>query len=634
MHWVAKVSIHTGFSCQSIQKIEFIHSKGRESPNCIPARPPAIVILYYVVPVKHFGRNARLRVMKRAAQNAIGIATLAGMCILAAAQTSPADSQPLLTAGPPSQPVAASPQAIPLADQIAAILATPAVTRDHWGIQVTTLDGMPLYSLNEAQLFQPASNAKLFTTAMALTILGEDERFETPVIANGNIDKNGVLHGDLALVGGGDPSFGTRDLPYISPGERPKTPPPAVPGIADIEELADKVYASGLRRVEGNVLGDDWRFIWDPYPPDWDLDDLVFGYGAPVSALSLHDNEIELKISPSTEGRPAIQTDPDLPYYSIDNEAYNASPGIPRDCGNDVGYLRAQGTKTLVVFGSQPNQTPCKQAIAIADPAEYAAMAFKAALERRGIQVTGTAQAKHMIWRDTNPATSVDDFVPNTMKVRLTTPYVHALLREDCMAMAGGGSQEGPQTTLAAHKSEPLSEEIKYTMKESQNLHAEILLRDTGAALGCSGTQRAALNALRIFLSHTGIAPTDFALVDGSGLSSHDLVTSRAIAKLLSYAAHDPKTGQPQPWFAVWKSSLPVGGEDGTLASRFPAAPLKDHIFAKTGTLSEARALSGYLDAASGRTVIFSILVGNHLPGTSDDREAMDKIVAAIQASE
>jgi D-alanyl-D-alanine carboxypeptidase/D-alanyl-D-alanine-endopeptidase (penicillin-binding protein 4) len=121
---------------------------------------------------------------------------------------------------------------------------------------------------------------------------------------------------------------------------------------------------------------------------------------------------------------------------------------------------------------------------------------------------------------------------------------------------------------------------------------------------------------------------------DGSGLSGHDLVTPRAIAKLLSYVAHDPKTGTPQPWFAAWKASLPVGGVDGTLADRFTAAPLKGHVFAKTGTMGEANALSGYLDCASGQTVIFSILVGNHLPGDSADRDAMDKIVAAIAAAE
>ena len=114
----------------------------------------------------------------------------------------------------------------------------------------------------------------------------------------------------------------------------------------------------------------------------------------------------------------------------------------------------------------------------------------------------------------------------------------------------------------------------------------------------------------------------------------HDLVTPRAIAKLLSYAAHDPKTGAPQPWFADWKASLPIGGVDGTLSDRFTKPPLKGHVFAKTGTHSEGRALSGYLDTASGRTVIFSILVGNHLPGDNSDRDVMDKIVAAIAAAE
>jgi D-alanyl-D-alanine carboxypeptidase/D-alanyl-D-alanine-endopeptidase (penicillin-binding protein 4) len=132
---------------------------------------------------------------------------------------------------------------------------------------------------------------------------------------------------------------------------------------------------------------------------------------------------------------------------------------------------------------------------------------------------------------------------------------------------------------------------------------------------------------VRQFLINAGIDPNDFVFYDGSGLSSHDLVTPRATAKLLQFAT-------TQPWFADWKASLPIGGEDGTLDFRFTKPPLKDHVFAKTGTEGEARALSGYLDCASGRTVIFSILVSNHLPGTTADRDVMDKIVAAIQAAE
>jgi D-alanyl-D-alanine carboxypeptidase/D-alanyl-D-alanine-endopeptidase (penicillin-binding protein 4) len=139
---------------------------------------------------------------------------------------------------------------------------------------------------------------------------------------------------------------------------------------------------------------------------------------------------------------------------------------------------------------------------------------------------------------------------------------------------------------------------------------------------------------VRQFLVNSDIDPKDFVFYDGSGLSGYDLVTPRAIANLLSFAAHDPKTGQPQPWFAAWKDSLPIGGVDGTLADRFTKAPLKGHVFAKTGTHSEGRALSGYLDCASGQTVIFSILDENHLPGDNADRDAMDKIVAAIAAAE
>ena len=557
---------------------------------------------------------------------------MAAACLSAPAQSTMDAAKPEAV----SAPLPSAQQ--PLAQQIAALLADPAVARAHWGIVVTTLDGKPIYALNEAQLFQPASNAKLFSTVMAMALLGEDERFETQVVAAGAIDKQGVLHGDLKLVGGGDPSFGTQDLPYLPPAQRPKATPLAAPTvIADIEELADKVYATGLRRIEGNVLGDDWRMIWEPYPSGWDLDDLVYGYGAPVSALSVHDNEIDVKESfAPTAARPTIQTNPDLPYYSIENEVYMSWENQPRDCDKDTRYQRELGSKNLVVFGEQSSQVPCTQAVAIADPAEYAAIAFKAALERRGVQVTGAAQAKHLIWRDTNPTTRVDDFVHMIMPYLLKGSYQRAFQRGgECMAQSMSGvANEPQQTVIATHESGPLSEQVKYTLKVSQNLHAEILLRDVGVAYSCMGSQGAGLTALREYLPHFGIETGDFNLVDGSGLSSYDLVTPRAVAKLLSFAAHDPKTGAPQPWFAAWKSSMPVGGVDGTLADRFTTAPLKGHVFAKTGTMGEANALSGYLDCASGQTVIFSILVGNHLPGDSEDRDAMDKIVAAIAAAE
>jgi serine-type D-Ala-D-Ala carboxypeptidase/endopeptidase (penicillin-binding protein 4) len=544
----------------------------------------------------------------------------------------------------PAQTAPASPEPAPLAQQIATLLAAPAVTRDHWGIQVTTLDGTPIYSLNEAQLFQPASNTKLFTTAAALALLGTDKKFQTQVAALGNLDKNGVLHGDLRLVGGGDPAFGARDLPYIAPAKRIKPTPAAPPSIVDIEDLADKVYASGLRVIEGDIVGDDSKFNWEPYPPDWALDDLVYGYGAPVSALSVNDNEVIVKVSPGVR-KAIIETDPDVSYYTLENHVFATQTDEPHNCDLQIGYQREQGTKLLVLFGNiQPKQPPCTQAVAIADPAEYAAIAFKAALERRGIRVAGTAKAYHQVWRYPNPATRIDPMAKPMMPWILNRPYSPDASPNQCDAQSAGGTQEPDRaaspkdphyvivtqspdpTVLATHDSPPLSEDVTYTLKVSQNLHAEVILRDVGAAYSCEHTHASGLTVLREFLLHAGLEKADFALVDGSGLSSHNLVTPRATAKLLQYAT-------TQPWFALWKASLPVGGEDGTLESRFPNPPLKDHLFAKTGTLGEARALSGYLDAASGRTIIFSIMVGNHLPGDNSDREVMDRIVAAIQAA-
>jgi D-alanyl-D-alanine carboxypeptidase/D-alanyl-D-alanine-endopeptidase (penicillin-binding protein 4) len=529
------------------------------------------------------------------------------------------------------------------------MVAEPAVARAHWGVMVTALDGTPIYGLNEGQLFQPASTAKLFSTAAAMALLGEDKRFETQVVASGEIDAQGVLHGDLKLVGGGDPSFGTHDLPYVTPSQRLKSTGVPPPTIADIEELADKVYAAGVRRIEGNVLGDDWMFNWEPYPPDWALDDLVYGYGAPVSALSVHDNEIEVKVSPGAKSnaggysiyeRATVQIDPDLPYYTIKAQVSTGhTEGEPTPGCNLIGYQRAQEAKNLSIYmperAIEPDQAPCIQAVSIADPAEYAAMAVKAALERRGVIVTGVAEAKHSIWNYPDPATRVDPFAHDRLHFWLNQPYTPNTPTYGCMAQRlSGGPNEPKQTVLATHESARLAEDVKFTMKVSQNLHAEVLLRDVGAAAGCEHTHASGLTVLREFLPHIGVQAGDFVLVDGSGLSGHDLVTPRAEAKLLSYAAHDPKTGQPQPWFAPWKASLPVGGVDGSLEGRFTKAPLKGHVFAKTGTLGEARALSGYLECKSGRTVVFSIMVGNHLPGSTADRDVMDRIVGAIWAAE
>jgi serine-type D-Ala-D-Ala carboxypeptidase/endopeptidase (penicillin-binding protein 4) len=522
-----------------------------------------------------------------------------------------------------------APETASLAQQIATLLAAPAVARDHWGIQVTTLDGQPLYSLNEGQLFQPASNAKLFTTSAAMALLGPDRTLETRVV--GVFDPaTGRVTGDLVLKGGGDANFDSGDLPYVAPANRPKNVPHEPHALRDVADLADQLVAKGVKEVDGDIVGDDTLFPWEPYPADWSIDDAVWGYGAPVSALTIADNELRLTMTAGSKAGEAgtVVLEQAVPYYTIQGSVETVESKAK---ATGMQVLRIPGSRVLRIFGSMAvgGETDVEE-VAIDDPAEYAAMALSAALLERGIVVRGIARANHL------EVTDATGFMSALRRSNGEDLYVNGgILAGSCL----NTPPDPGVAVLATHRSVPLGQDVLLTNKVSQNLHAEILLRhlgSTGILCGHGSTVQGA-RMVRAFLLHAGVDGGDFVFYDGSGLSGHDLVTPRATAKLLAFAATNPKRigyGTPLPWFAAWKSSLPIGGEDGTLEARFPKPPLKDHVFAKTGTLSEARALSGYLDTASGRTVIFSIMVGNHLPGDSSDRDVMDKIVGLIAAAE
>jgi D-alanyl-D-alanine carboxypeptidase/D-alanyl-D-alanine-endopeptidase (penicillin-binding protein 4) len=536
-------------------------------------------------------------------------------------------------------PAALPPPAIPhsvyptgtntaLGQQIETLLADPAVSRAHWGIAVTALDGTPLYGHDEGELFRPASNAKLFTTTAAMALLGPAKTFDTRIF--GKLDaETGEVTGDLTLVGGGDANFGADDLPYVprsehaaaSTASQPASVPPP-PALSDLVSLVDQLVAKGVKRITGDVVGDDTLYPYEPYAESWAQDDEVWDYGAPVSALSINNNQLELIVTPLSMQSPsdggkfvyaAIRQN--VPYYEVQPEFRTVPTGTHAD---GIHIERLPGSRVIRVYGSMVTDAhPDIEEIAIADPAEYAAMALRAMLVQRGISVSGVAHARHLPQRDGREYLS-QLLAPGDCVARF-------LDGEGCALSCMVGHRSW--TMLASHTSAPLAEDVVLTNKVSQNLHAELLLHQMGLFICRPGSTLTGALAVRAYLLHAGLDPDDFVFYDGSGLSTKDLVTPRATAQLLAYAAK-------QPWFAQWKSALPIGGEDGTLASRFRDAPLKDHIFAKTGTLGESRALSGYLDAASSRTIIFSIFVDNHTPATAADRITMDKIVTVIAAAE
>jgi D-alanyl-D-alanine carboxypeptidase/D-alanyl-D-alanine-endopeptidase (penicillin-binding protein 4) len=562
-------------------------------------------------------------------------AALAAACGLALGQTAGvATAKPEVVSAP--LPLAQEPP-LSLAQQIAALVSQPAVARAHWGVMVTTLDGRPIYALNEAQLFQPDSNAKLFTTAAAMALLGPHQRFTTRIEYGSVGSKDKTIYGDIVIIGTGDGNLSSNDFPYHTPGETKNAPEAEIPPLHYLIEVADEIAAAGVKRLKGDVIGDDTVFPWEPYPQGWSIDDMVWGYGAPVSGLSIGDNQIRVTVRPGRTAAecPTLEWQAGIPaYFQVDAGALFTGPA---KSGNHVQMAREVGSKALRIYGSiAVDAPPDSEEIAIADPAEFAAIALKELLEERGVRVDGKAVSKHrFVYQGPGFMEESRQDLPKLPAVPMSAGQSSIL--------TGLVSCSDACPVMLQHTSPQVLDDVVLTNKISQNLHAELLLHHLGKTYGeayadgdggVDGSTAEGVRVVRQFLVNAGIDKDDFVFYDGSGLSGYDLVTPRAVAKLLSYAAHDPKTGAPQPWFAAWKASLPIGGVDGTLADRFTTAPLKGHVFAKTGTHSEGRALSGYLECASGQTVIFSILLDHHLPGDTADRYAMDKIVAAIAAAE
>lgn len=496
-----------------------------------------------------------------------------------------------------------------MARQIDALLAGPAAAQAHWGISVTALDGRLVYEKNDAQLFAPASNAKLFTTAAALALLNPSATIATRVIAAVPPNAEGIVRGDVTLVGAGDASMSGRTYPYSGRTDRPNPP------LGAFELLATQLQQHGIRRIEGNIVGDDTAFPWQPYASGWAWDDLEWSWGAPVSALIINDNVVYLAVMPGAQpGDPltfAWNPDAANTYYAVSNTGRTSAAGSQPSLGLD----RPLGSHEIRIFGTLPAGGSAKHlAVAIQDPAEFAALAFRQMLEARGIMVTGTAMAHHR--------PSVD-----------TAIYEQSVLRPLVLPVnvASAGIPATPipagAVVLASHSSVPIVEDVTVTDKVSQNLHAEILLRLLGERYGEDGSIVEGARVVRGFAQRAGIRPEDFFFYDGSGLSPQDRVTPRAFTALLRYAA-------TQSWGAQFRSALPVGGVDGTLSGRFHSRALHRRVFAKTGTLSEINSLSGYITAASGRTLTFSILCNGHMPQTRGIEGIIDTMVAEIAAAE
>ena len=486
-----------------------------------------------------------------------------------------------------------------LQSRISEILAKPELSSAMVGIKVTSLDtGQVLFEENSAKLLRPASNMKLYTVATALDRLSPEYRFTTSVYAPLRPDAAGQIRGNLIIYGRGDPSIAAR----FNRGDYFK----------GIDDLASRIVAAGVKRVEGDLIGDESYFVGPQYGSGWEWEDLTWYYGAEVTALAVNDNALDLFIKPGPEiGKPAlITTGPPDPLLKIINKVVTAPKGtrreiaISRDLGEDV--ITITGTIGLEDRGYSGG-------IGISHPAMLFVYLLRSSLAQRGVVITGSTRTQDY---RSNPSAG------NPSQIFALTSLSNV--------------PQTPPVEIASLQSPPFSLIAAQTLKPSQNLYTELILRtlgkvapapptNPGASTVGQTTEDLGLETVKAFLKSAGIRPESLVLSDGSGLSRNDMITAEASVQLLTFMNR-------HRYADVFRDALPIAGVDGTLRNRLKNTSAENNLRAKTGSLSSAASLSGYVTTAAGEKLAFAIMVNNY-PDDVEPRVVCIDPIAVLLAS-
>ena len=311
----------------------------------------------------------------------------------------------------------------------------------------------------------------------------------------------------------------------------------------------------GVNRIEGRLIGHDALFTTESIPDGWTADDLVWSYGAEVTALSAFDNSIALHLEPGElDGDPGRLTQsPETAFLRIENRTTTSAAGTEQN----LTLTRALGSRTVTISGTLPRLGKVWNGeVAAPEPSLFATTLLAEALQRQGITLADSVSVSR------------------------------AALPKDLRPIA---SIHGPG----------IEDQIRFINKDSQNLHAETLLRRLGLAVNGDASVASSLRARESFMKAQGVRFEGSAMYDGSGLSRGDLITVRSEVDLLMAMSKHRLA-------AAFRASLPIAGVDGTLKRRMVGTKAEGRVFAKTGSLSSVNALAGYIDAASGRRLAFA----------------------------
>ncbi len=469
-----------------------------------------------------------------------------------------------VTPSPTPRPVQTVEQ---LRSRISQRMMHPALRRGRVGVSIATLDGKTVFAQDADKYFLPASNMKNFTVAAAIERLTPDFRFVTSVFADAAPDGEGVVRG-LRIFGRGDVSISTS----FTNGDH----------YQRLDELARRIKAVGVRRIEGGITGDESHFRGSGFAPTWEAGDLQWYYGAQVSALPLNDNAVDLSVRAGAAGQPCVVTvTPPSTVVSIVNRCVTGR-------GASLSVNKLLDRNVIEVSGTMaPGSDAYRGYIAVSRPAEMFVALLKQRLEKEGIIVMGEA--------------------------RVLPP---------------GAAAPPGQVEIVRFESPRFAEIAAKTMKPSQNLYTETILWTLGEQTrggSSADSSTLGLQAVRSFLQESGIAPDEVVQYDGSGLSRRNLVTPASLVRLYTWMARQSR------YSYAWMGSLTVGGVDGTLRNRFKGTTAAGNIRGKTGTLDQVSALTGYVTTAGGQQLVVSVIV-NGVPELRERTSAIDDIVVALAA--
>jgi len=443
-------------------------------------------------------------------------------------------------------------------------LITTATRSGTWGVMVVSLtQGDTLFGMNADDALLPASTMKLYTSAIALERFGPAHQFRTEILRDGTLLSDGTIDGDLILVGAGDPSLAPQYATWND-------------GVRPMDAIAGLVVEAGIRRVRGDVVGDASAFDDSRVPDGWRKRNLQAGYSARVSALSVNGNLAHVAVRPTPTGAEVsfAQALSGLELRSsvtIRPNSRGASIRVWQDTIADL--FRVSGW-----IGSLSRSRTYQ--VVVEQPEHFAAAAFRAALEARGVVVEGRVRS---------------------------------------------GAAPASSQRVTAWASPPLAQLVATMNGESNNHFAELIFKNTARSTGNIGSAEIANESLRTFLSdRVGVSPDAVFAADGSGLSTLDRVTPRSMVALLGYTAM-------APWGAVLQASLPVAGATETLRTRMRNTAAQGNLRGKTGTTNEVTSLGGYVTAKNGEELAFAFIYnGRDLWRARDAIDAMGATLASF----